>query len=56
MTAYIRTIRFFLIPKRCEGEYDPSEIHNHGRLRDHLVGVAVHMGWQMVGFFVFLYW
>ncbi len=45
-----------MIPRGNLGEYDPAEIHNHGRLRHHLVGVAIHMGWQMVGFFFFLYW
>lgn len=37
------------------GEYDPSEIHENGKLKRHIYGIAAHFGWQMFGFFIFLY-
>jgi len=47
--------RFFCIPKANIGEYDPAEIHNSGQLRSHMVAVCLHLGWQMVSFFLYLY-
>lgn len=47
--------RFFYFPRGNIGEYDPAEIHNQGMMKKHLIGVCVHLGWQMVGFFLFLY-
>ena len=37
------------------GEYDPAEIHNAGQLKRHMMYVCIHLGWQMVSFFLFLY-
>jgi hypothetical protein len=48
--------RFFNVPRGNIGEYDPAEIHNNGMMKKHLVGVCIHLGWQMIGFFLFLYW
>jgi hypothetical protein len=48
--------RFFLVPKGNEGEYDSTEIHDKGMLRKHITGVSLHLAWQMIGFFMFLYW
>jgi len=47
--------RFYNIPRGNIAEYDAAEIHNCGMLRKHLIGVTAHLGWQMVGFFLFLY-
>nr|XP_040582270.1 protein cornichon homolog 4-like [Lepeophtheirus salmonis] len=49
------TQRFFNVPRGNTGEYDPSEIHDHGMLKKHLIGVGFHLSWQMIGFFVYLY-
>ena len=38
------------------GEYDPAEIHNAGQLRKHMIHVSLHLAWQMVSFFIYLYW
>ena len=38
------------------GEYDPAEIHNAGQLRRHMIHVCIHLAWQMVSFFMYLYW
>ena len=48
--------RFLYIPRGNVGEYDPSEIHDKGMMKKHLIGVGIHLAWQMVGFFLFLYW
>jgi len=47
--------KFYHIPGGNLGEYDPAEIHNSGQLRKHMVDVCVHLGWQMIGFFMYLY-
>ena len=47
--------RFYKIPRGHIGEYDPAEIHNCGMLKKHLIGVSMHLAWQMLGFFIFLY-
>jgi hypothetical protein len=47
--------KFYYIPSGNLGEYDPAEIHNAGQLRKHMVDVCIHLGWQMVGFFLYLY-
>ena len=49
-------LRFFYFPRGNIGEYDPAEIHNQGMMKKHLVGVGIHLAWQMLGFFIFLYW
>ena len=48
--------RFFYFPRGNIGEYDPAEIHNQGMMKKHLKGVAIHLAWQLLGFFIFLYW
>jgi len=47
--------QFHCVPSGNIGEYDPAEIHNAGQLRRHMVGVCIHMAWQMVSFFLYLY-
>jgi len=47
--------RFWKHPRRNIGEYDPAAIHDTGMLKKHLIGVSLHLGWQMVAFFIFLY-
>ena len=37
------------------GEYDQAEIHNAGQLRSHMIHVCIHLAWQMVSFFMYLY-
>ena len=44
------------MPKGNFGEYDPADIHNTGVLKRHLLGVVLHLAWQMFGFFIYLYW
>jgi len=48
--------RFFYFPRGNIGEYDPAEIHNQGMMKKHLKGVVIHLAWQLLGFFIFLYW
>jgi len=49
-------IRLFHCFKRGNlGEYDSAEIHNAGQLKKHMIHVALHLGWQMVSFFMYLY-
>ena len=38
------------------GEYDPAEIHNAGMIKRHMLQVCCHLAWQMVSFFLYLYW
>eukprot|EP00088_Acartia_fossae_P061443 TRINITY_DN7387_c0_g1_i10.p1 TRINITY_DN7387_c0_g1~~TRINITY_DN7387_c0_g1_i10.p1 ORF type:complete len:178 (-),score=16.65 TRINITY_DN7387_c0_g1_i10:585-1118(-) len=47
--------QFHFIKRGNIGEYDPAEIHNAGQLRRHMIYVSLHLGWQMVSFFVYLY-
>merc|ERR1712150_269616 len=47
--------RFFYFPRGNIGEYDPAEIHNQGMMKKHLKGVVIHLAWQLLGFFIFLY-
>lgn len=47
--------KFCIVPQGNFGEYDPAEIHNAGQLKKHMVNVCIHLGWQMVGFFMYLY-
>jgi len=47
--------RFFYFPRGNIGEYDPAEIHNAGMMRKHMIGVGVHLTWQLIGFFFYLY-
>jgi len=47
--------KFHFIPKGNIGEYDPAEIHNAGQLKKHMLFVCVHLAWQMVSFFLYLY-
>jgi len=47
--------KFHCVRRGNIGEYDPAEIHNAGQLRKHMIHVSLHLAWQMVSFFVYLY-
>ena len=54
--AFVKKALFVYYEKGDIGEYDPAEIHNAGQLKKHMVFVCVHLAWQMVSFFLYLYW
>lgn len=47
--------QFHYVRRGNLGEYDPAEIHNAGQLRRHMIHVGIHLAWQMVSFFMYLY-
>jgi len=47
--------KFHFVRRGNLGEYDPAEIHNAGQLRRHMIHVSLHLGWQMISFFIYLY-
>ena len=47
--------KFFKVKRGNIGEYDPADIHNLGVLKGHLTGVGVHIAWQFLCFFFYLY-
>ena len=47
--------KFFKVKRGNLGEYDPADIYNLGVLKGHLTGVGVHLSWQFISFFFYLY-
>ena len=54
--CYVIMFLFSETKCKCSGEYDPAEIHNAGMIKRHMLQVCSHLAWQMVSFFLYLYW
>lgn len=44
------------IPTGNTGVYDPTEIHNRGQLKRHMRDCMIYLGYNLIIFFVYLYW
>lgn len=46
----------FRQPSGSLGVYDPAEIHNRGKIKEHLKNCMIRIGYYLIMFFVYLYW
>ncbi|XP_078037590.1 cornichon-like protein isoform X2 [Augochlora pura] len=46
---------YYGVPKGNMGVYDPTEIHNHGQLKRHIVNCMIYLGYYLIFFFIYLY-
>lgn len=46
---------FFKVPAGNPGVYDPTEIHNRGQLKRHMRDSLIHLGYNLLAFFLYLY-
>ncbi|KDR24185.1 protein cornichon homolog 4 [Zootermopsis nevadensis] len=47
---------YYTVPTGNTGMFDPTEIHNRGKLKKHMRDCMIYLGYYFLFFFVYLYW
>ncbi|KAK3923121.1 Protein cornichon-like protein 4 [Frankliniella fusca] len=54
-TAVWIVYEYIKVPAGNPGVFDPTEIHNRGQLKRHMRDSLIHLGYNLLAFFMYLY-